>query len=112
MVAFTEICFDSAKYTFIEGTLLTILVVFLFLKDMRATLLAAVTIPLSIIPTFAVIYTLGFSLNFISLLAISLVTGVLVDDAIVEIENIHRYLLKGKSPYDAALIAADEIAAL
>lgn len=110
LVAFTEICFDSAKYTFIEGTLLTILVVFLFLKDMRATLLAAITIPLSIIPTFAVIYTLGFSLNFISLLAISLVTGVLVDDAIVEIENIHRYLLKGKSPYDAALIAADEIA--
>ncbi|PZP84175.1 MAG: ABC transporter permease [Azospirillum brasilense] len=109
LVEFTEISFHSTIYTFFEGAVLTILVVFLFLRDKRATLLAAITIPLSIIPTFLCMYFLGFTLNAVSLLAISLVTGVLVDDAIVEIENIHRHMKEGRKPYDAAMIAADEI---
>lgn len=106
---FTQTSFKSTLYTFLEGCVLTILVVFFFLRDKRATLMAALTIPLSILPTFLCLYWLGFTLNAISLLAISLVTGVLVDDAIVEIENIHRYMKAGKSPYDAAIIASDEI---
>lgn len=101
--------FNATLSAFFEGTLLTILMMFLFLRDMRATALAAMTIPLSVIPTFLVMYWLGFSLNTVSLLAITLVTGVLVDDAIVEIENIHRHLRDGKRPFDAALEAADEI---
>jgi HAE1 family hydrophobic/amphiphilic exporter-1 len=109
LAEFTEISFYSTLYTFLEGTILTIIVVFFFLRDKRATLLAAITIPLSIIPTFLCMYFLDFTLNAVSLLAISLVTGVLVDDAIVEIENVHRHMKKGKTPYDAAIIAADEI---
>lgn len=117
-IAFTKL-FSTAEQTlasfhatlsaFFEGALLTILVMFLFLRDVRATALAAIAIPLSIIPTFLVMDWLGFSLNTLSLLAITLVTGVLVDDAIVEIENIHRHILGGKRPFEAALVAADEI---
>lgn len=92
-----------------EGALLAVLVVFFFLRDWRATLIAAVALPLSVIPTFAVIHLLGFSLNTVSLLSLSLVIGVLVDDAIVEIENIERHLLMGKTPYHAARDAAAEI---
>lgn len=106
---FTETSFKSTVYTFFEGALLTIIVVFIFLRDRRSTVIAAIAIPLSIIPTFLFMYLLGFGLNGVSLLAISLVTGVLVDDAIVEIENIHRHMKEGKTPYDAAMIAADEI---
>ena len=92
-----------------EGAALAVLVVFLFLRNWRATVIAALALPLSAIPTFAVIYLMGFTANTVSLLAISLVIGVLVDDAIVEIENIERHLLMGKSAYQAAMEAADEI---
>jgi multidrug efflux pump subunit AcrB len=92
-----------------EGAALAVLVVFLFLRDRRATAIAAIALPLSVIPTFAVIHLMGFTLNTVSLLALSLVIGVLVDDAIVEIENIERHLLMGKPPYQAAMEAADEI---
>ena len=85
------------------------LVVFLFLRDLRATVIAAITLPLSILPAFWVMDVLGFSLNMVSLLAITLSTGILVDDAIVEIENIVRHIRMGKSPYQAAIEAADEI---
>ena len=85
------------------------IVVFLFLRDMRATLVAAIALPLSIIPAFWVMNTLGFSLNIVSLLAIILRTGIIIDDAIVEIENIVRHIRMGKSPYQASLDAADEI---
>ena len=85
------------------------IVVFLFLRDWRATIIAAVTLPLSIFPAFWVMQLLGFSLNVVTLLAITLSTGILVDDAIVEIENIVRHIRMGKSPYLAALEAADEI---
>ena len=101
--------YRSAMETLIEGALLSIIVVFLFLRDMRATLVSAVALPLSAIPTFWVMSQLGFSLNVVSLLAITLVTGLLVDDAIVEIENIVRHMRMGKSPYRASLEAADEI---
>lgn len=92
-----------------EGATLAVVVVFLFLRDWRATAIAAVALPLSAIPTFAVLHLMGFSLNTVSLLAMSLVVGVLVDDAIVEIENIERHLLMGKRPYQAAMEAAEEI---
>ncbi|WP_296404474.1 efflux RND transporter permease subunit [Psychrobacter sp.] len=93
----------------IEGGILAVLVVFLFLRNVRATIVAAVALPLSVIPTFLGMYLFDFSLNIISLLALSLVIGVLVDDAIVEVENIMRHLRMGKTPYEAAMEAADEI---
>ncbi len=92
-----------------EGALLAVLVVFLFLREWRATLIAGIALPLSIIPAFAIISWMGFSLNTISLLAITLVTGILVDDAIVEIENIVRHMRMGKSTYEAAIEATQEI---
>ena len=101
--------YDAAVETLIEGAILAVLVVFLFLRDWRATLIAAITLPLSILPSFWVMYVLGFSLNLVSLLAIVLSTGILVDDAIVEVENIIRHIRMGKSPYEAAMEAADEI---
>jgi multidrug efflux pump subunit AcrB len=101
--------FNSSMTMLWEGALLAVLVVFLFLRDWRATWISAVALPLSIIPTFAVMYFMGFSLNLISLLALAVVVGILVDDAIVEIENIVRHLKMGKSPIDAARDAADEI---
>ncbi|MFX9158136.1 efflux RND transporter permease subunit, partial [Acinetobacter baumannii] len=73
------------------------------------TIIAAVSLPLSIFPAFWVMDLLGFSLNLVSFLAITLSTGILVDDAIVEIENIVRHMRMGKTPYRAALEAADEI---
>ena len=81
----------------------------LFLRDIRATIIAAISLPLSIFPAFWAMDILGFSLNLVSFLAITLSTGILVDDAIVEIENIVRHMRMGKSPYRAALEAADEI---
>ncbi len=100
---------ESSIEALIEGALLACLVVFLILRDWRATLIAAAAIPLSIFPTFAGIEMLGFTLNMVTLIALALVTGVLVDDAIVEIENIVRHMRMGKSAYAAALEAADEI---
>ena len=101
--------YKSAIHTLIEGAILAVLVVLLFLKNWRATMIAAVALPLSAIPTFYVMDLLGFSLNLVSFLAITLATGILVDDAIVEVENIARHMRMGKSPYRAAMDAADEI---
>jgi len=108
-VDYTKETYHSALSAFIEGSLLAVLVVWLFLRDMRATLISALAIPLSAIPTFAFMQWMGFTLNSISLLALSLVAGVLVDDAIVEIENIVRHMRMGKSGFQAALDAADQI---
>ncbi len=93
----------------IEGAVLAVLVVFLFLRDWRATVISALAIPLSAIPSFWFMEMLGFDLNQMTLLALSLVAGVLVDDAIVEIENIVRHMRMGKSAYQASIDAADEI---
>jgi hydrophobe/amphiphile efflux-1 (HAE1) family protein len=109
MVTYTLGAYHSTMKTMIEGAILAIIVVFVFLRDWRATLIAAIALPLSIIPAFWAIDVAGFSLNLVSLLAITIVTGILVDDAIVEIENIVRHMRMGKSAYRAALEAADEI---
>ncbi|RUM24115.1 efflux RND transporter permease subunit [Rhizobium vallis] len=101
--------YDGSMHMLYEGAILAIVVVWLFLRDWRATILSAVALPLSVIPTFLVMYLAGFSLNIVTLLALSLVVGILVDDAIVEVENIARHLQMGKRPIDAALEAADEI---
>ncbi len=101
--------YSSSMLAMVEGAVLAVVVVFLFLRDWRATIISALAIPLSAIPTFWFMDMMGFSLNFISLLALSLVAGVLVDDAIVEIENIVRHMRMGKSAYQASIDAADEI---
>ncbi|MCJ8517463.1 hydrophobe/amphiphile efflux-1 (HAE1) family protein [Pseudorhizobium tarimense] len=106
---YTEANFETAMDTLYEGAFLAIIVVFFFLRNWRATVVALVALPLSAIPTFAVMDLLGFSLNTLSLLAITLVVGVLVDDAIVEIENIVRHIHMGTPAYDAAEEAATEI---
>jgi multidrug efflux pump subunit AcrB len=108
-VAYTEGNYHSAISTFFEGAALAVIVVFVFLRDLRATVISAIALPLSILPAFFVMDALGFSLNLVSLLAITLATGILVDDAIVEIENIVRHMRMGKSAYEAAMDAADEI---
>ncbi|HVN45998.1 MAG TPA: efflux RND transporter permease subunit [Steroidobacteraceae bacterium] len=108
-VDYTRDTYRSALSALLEGSILAVLVVFLFLRNTRATLISALAIPLSAIPAFAVMQWLDFTLNSISLLALSLVAGVLVDDAIVEIENIVRHMRMGKSGYQAALDAADQI---
>ncbi len=101
--------YQVAIDTLLEGAALTVLVVFLFLRNWRSTLVAAIALPLAILPTFAVMYLLDYTLNSISLLAITLVIGILVDDAIVEIENIEQHLHQGKRPFQAALDASDAI---
>jgi hydrophobe/amphiphile efflux-1 (HAE1) family protein len=101
--------YEAAIHTLLEGALLAVIVVFAFLRNWRATLITAVALPLSAVPTFWIMDLLGFSLNLVSFLAITLATGILVDDAIVEIENIARHIRMGKSPYRASIDAADEI---
>ncbi|WP_453976472.1 efflux RND transporter permease subunit [Brevundimonas sp. Marseille-Q4549] len=91
------------------GAVLAVIIVFIFLRDWRATFIAATAMPMSLIPTFAILGPLDQSLNVVTLLALSLTIGILVDDAIVEIENIVRHMRDGKPPYDASLEAADEI---
>ncbi|MGV3730105.1 MAG: efflux RND transporter permease subunit [Sphingopyxis sp.] len=106
---YTKEQYRSSMLAMIEGAVLAVVVVFLFLRDWRATLISALAIPLSAIPTFWFMEMMGFSLNSLSLLALSLVAGVLVDDAIVEIENIVRHMRMGKTAYQASIDAADEI---
>jgi hydrophobe/amphiphile efflux-1 (HAE1) family protein len=108
-VDYTKEMFHSSINALIEGSILAVMVVWFFLREWRSTAISALAIPLSAIPTFAFMQWMGFTLNQISLLALSLVAGVLVDDAIVEIENIVRHKRMGKSGYQAALDAADEI---
>lgn len=108
-VKYTQEQYESSMAAMIEGAILAVVVVFFFLRDWRATMISAVAIPLSAIPTFWFMDLLGFNLNFLSLLALGLVAGVLVDDAIVEIENIVRHMRMGKSAYQASIDAADEI---
>ena len=108
-VNYTKEQYESSMAAMIEGAILAVIVVFLFLRDWRATVISAIAIPLSAIPTFWFMDLLGFTLNQLSLLALGLVAGVLVDDAIVEIENIVRHMRMGKTAYQASIDAADEI---
>ena len=105
----TKAQYRSAMEGLVEGAVLAVLVVLLFLRDIRATVISALAIPLSAIPAFFFMSLMGINLNFMSTMAMGLVSGVLVDDAIVEIENIVRHMRMGKSAYQAALDAADEI---
>ena len=109
MVEPVQESFDGSMYLLIEGALLAVLVVWWFLRDWRATLVSAAALPLSVVPTFLGMYLFDFTLNTVTLLSLALVVGILVDDAIVEIENIVRHLRMGKTPYQAAMEAADEI---
>ena len=108
-VRYTERQYSAAMEAMVEGALLAVVVVFLFLRDWRSTIISALAIPLSAIPTFWFMDLLGFTLNGMTLMALSLVAGVLVDDAIVEIENIVRHMRMGKTAYQASIDAADEI---
>jgi multidrug efflux pump subunit AcrB len=101
--------YQGSMTLLLEGAFLAVLVVWFFLRDWRATFVSAVALPLSAIPTFAVMHWFGFTINVVTLLSLSLVIGILVDDAIVEIENIMRHMAGGKRPFDAAMEAADEI---
>jgi multidrug efflux pump subunit AcrB len=108
-VTATEENFDGSMHLLYEGAILAVLVVWYFLRDWRATIVSAAALPLSILPAFLGIYMFGFTLNMVTLTSLALVVGILVDDAIVEVENIARHLRMGKSPFQAALDAADEI---
>jgi hydrophobe/amphiphile efflux-1 (HAE1) family protein len=108
-VGYIQTSFDASMEMLLEGAFLAVIVVWLFLRDWRATAISAMALPLSIIPTFWAIYMLGFSLNILTMLALTLVVGILVDDAIVEVENIVRHLRQGKAPRQAATDAAIEI---
>ena len=105
----TKDLYRSSLSAMVEGAILAVIVVFFFLRDWRSTFVSALAIPLSSIPTFFVLKWMGITLNQMSMLALSLVAGVLVDDAIVEIENIVRHMRMGKSAYQASIDAADEI---
>ncbi|ADG09268.1 AcrB/AcrD/AcrF family protein [Caulobacter segnis] len=105
----TRASFTATEHTLLEGMLLASLVVFLFLREWRATLITAIAMPVSLIPTFAFMAMVGFSLNVVTLLALTLVIGILVDDAIVEIENIEKRVSRGQRPFEAAMEGADAI---
>ncbi|WP_439615187.1 efflux RND transporter permease subunit [Shinella sp.] len=100
---------QEVQRTLIEGGVLTVVIVFLFLNSWRSTVITGLTLPISVIGTFAVIYALGFTLNTMTLMALSLSIGILIDDAIVVRENITRHLHMGKNHVDAALDGTNEI---
>jgi HAE1 family hydrophobic/amphiphilic exporter-1 len=106
---FTERAIDDVKFDLLFGAALAILIIMFFLHDWRATLISATALPVSVISTFAFIYFMGYTLNMMTMLALSLSIGILIDDAIVVIENIHRHLEMGKSPLKAAAEATAEI---
>ncbi len=105
----TRASFEATQHVLLEGMILASLVVLIFLRDWRATLITAFAMPVSLIPTFFVMKLAGFSLNVVTLLALTLVIGILVDDAIVEIENIEKRVSRGARPYQAAMEGADAI---
>jgi HAE1 family hydrophobic/amphiphilic exporter-1 len=105
----TRASFEATVHVLLEGMALAALVVFLFLRDWRSTAIAAIAMPLSLVPTFAAMLLFGFSLNVVTLLGLTLVIGILVDDAIVEIENIEKRIERGQRPFEAAMEGADAI---
>jgi multidrug efflux pump len=107
---FIRASINGVLKTLVEGILLVILVITVFLRSWRSTLVAAIAIPVSIIPTFGVLYVVGFSINVLTLLAVVLAIGIVVDDAIVEVENVHRRIEEGEPPLLASFIGAREIA--
>src|SRR6185312_1102537 len=106
---FVDAAIREVEHTLVEAIGIVVIVIFLFLGSMRAVLIPVITIPLSIIGTGALMLAFGFSINLLTLLAMVLAIGLVVDDAIVVVENIHRHIEEGRSPLDAALIGAHEI---
>ena len=100
---------DNVRRTLIEGAVLTVLIVFLFLNSWRSTVITGLTLPISLIGTFWFMSMFGFTVNMITLMALSLCVGLLIDDAIVVRENIVRHVQMGKKAYDAAMIGTQEI---
>ena len=100
---------SDVQFTLMLTVALVVMVIFLFLRNFWATVIPAVTVPLSLIGTFAVLYELGYSLDNLSLMALSIAVGFVVDDAVVVIENIVRHMEEGSSPFEAALKGAGEI---
>ncbi len=109
MGPFVRANFQASLDALMLGAVLAVVVIYAFLRNWQATLIAGLAIPLSILPTFAVMKMFGYSLNFITLLGLTLVVGILVDDAIVDLENIHRHIALGKSRMQAAIDATNEI---
>ena len=107
---FIEASIKEVQTTLIEAGLIVIVVIFLFLGNLRSTIIPVVTIPLSLIGVMFVLLALGYSINLLTLLALVLAIGLVVDDAIVVVENIHRHIEEGMQPYDAAITGAREIA--
>ncbi len=108
-VDFIEKALQGVKITIVEGALLTVFIVFLFLHSWRSTIITGLTLPISVIATFIAVYMFGFTLNFLTLMALSLCIGLLIDDAIVVRENIVRHLAMGKDHYRAAREGTEEI---
>lgn len=104
-----RVAVDNVRQTLVEGAVLTVLIVFLFLHSWRSTVITGLTLPISIIGTFFFMYAFGFTINMVTLMALSLCVGLLIDDAIVVRENIVRHLQMGKSAYRAALEGTQEI---
>jgi len=100
---------DDVQFTLLLTIALVVLVIFIFLRNLWATIIPAVTVPLSLVGTFAVLYEMGYSLDNLSLMALSIAVGFVVDDAVVEIENITRHIEEGMSPYEAAMKGSGEI---
>ena len=99
----------DVEFELVLAVALVVLVIFLFLRNLPATLIPSLSVPLSLVGTFGVMYLVGFSLNNLSLMALTIATGFVVDDAIVMIENIARYIEEGESPLEAALKGAEQI---
>ena len=107
---FIEAAVNSIKHHLIEGSIFASIIIFLFLANWRTTLIAAIAIPTSIISTFALMAAMGFTLNQITMLALTLMVGIVIDDAIIVLENIYRYIEeKGMSPFEAAIAGTKEI---
>src|SRR6201999_2444769 len=100
---------DDVEFELVLAVALVVLVIFLFLRSIRATIIPSLSVPVSLIGTFAIMYLLGFSLNNLSLMALTIATGFVVDDAIVMIENISRYIEEGDDPMEAALQGSGQI---
>ena len=109
MSDFVEQSVNNVKRTIIEGAMLTVLIVFLFLGSWRSTVITGLTLPIAVIATFTALYAFGFTLNYMTLMALSLCIGLLIDDAIVVRENIVRHIRMGKDHYTAARDGTDEI---
>ena len=106
---FVQVSINEVIKTFIEAIILVMFIIYLFLQNWRATLIPILAVPVSIIGTFAGLYLLGFSINLLTLFGLVLAIGIVVDDAIIVIENVERHIKKGLSPYDASMQAMKEV---